>query len=507
MMTHDDDADKVPSLGACLDDLRAFVLEAARRGATFHDFEQGLWQHVLRAGHAATAEFLQRQGTGDLGAAVQLPDGQEARRLAEPHPRPLTGVFGTFTLCRTCYGTREGQKVAFVPLDNRLQLPAGKFSYLLQDFNGLLATEDPFAQVAQALERILGLRQHVDSLERQAQHLAAHVEPYRDAPPPPPAQEEEPILVRSADAKGVPLRCAADAPPIRSHDHKRGPKTGRKKQAIVGAVYSVAPLPRTSQQIVALLFREPDAPEAPRPQRPKPCHKRVMARLNASTDAAGAAHDGLAEVFAWMAGQLRDRNPSAGKVVVNLFDGDERLQQAKQADAVPGRQVDILDLLHVTPKLWAAAALFAPRASPRAQEQVRAWLLRVLRGQVAAVVRELKQKGRAAGLKGSQAKELHKVCGYLHKRRKQMRYHQYLQAGYPIASGVIEGACRHYVKDRMERTGMSWRQPGAQAMLQLRSLALNGDWDDFQDFYRRREGDVLYPHRCLLEEISWPLAA
>jgi len=141
------------------------------------------------------------------------------------------------------------------------------------------------------------------------------------------------------------------------------------------------------------------------------------------------------------------------------------------------------------------------------QAQVRAWLLKVLRGQVAAVVRDLRGKGQAAGLKGNKAKELHKVCGYLHKRRRQMRYHEYLKAGYPIASGVIEGACRHYVKDRMERTGMSWRQQGAQAMLQLRSVALDGDWDDFQDFYRRRQGEALYPHRSLLEEITWPLAA
>jgi len=507
MMTHDDAADKALALAACLDDLRAFVQDAARRGATFHDFEQGLWQHLLRAGHAATAAFLDAQGTGDLGEAVPLPDGQEVRRLPQPHPRPLTCVFGTFTLWRACYGTREGPKVALVPPDNRLDLPAGKFSYLLQDFNGLLTTEGPFAQVAAALERILSLRQHVDSLERQAQHLAAHVEPYRDAQPPPPADAEGPILVRSADAKGVPMRCAADAPPIKSHDHKRGPKSGRTKQALVGAVYSVAPLVRTPDEVVALLFREPDAEAAPRPKRPKPCHKRVMARLNEYTDPQGVAHDGLAEVFAWMAAQLRDRNPSAAKVVVNLFDGDERLPAAKQADAVPGPQVDVLDLRHVTPKLWAAAGLFAARSSPEAEAQVRAWLLKVLRGQVAAVLRDIKQKGQVAGLKGAKQKALHKVCGYLHKRRKQMRYHEYLRAGYPIASGVIEGACRHYVKDRMERTGMSWRQQGAQAMLQLRSVALDGDWDDFQDFYRRREADALYPHRSLLEEITWPLAA
>src|SRR5438270_6665990 len=77
---------------------------------------------------------------------------------------------------------------------------------------------------------------------------------------------------------------------------------------------------------------------------------------------------------------------------------------------------------------------------------------------------------------------------------------------YPIASGAIEGACRHYVKDRMERTGMSWVKPGAQAMLQLRATALNGDWDAFIAFRIQHETQRLYPHRHLVDDVSWPLA-
>jgi hypothetical protein len=505
-MAHDTSADKVPSLDGCCQQLKDFIFDSARLGLSFHDFEQALWAKVLRLGHLATQEFLDQQGSGDLGPELTLPDGQQLRRLEHTHPRDFTGVFGTFTLPRTCYGAREGQKIDFVPLDNRLQLPPGKFSYLLQDFNGLLLTDQPFAQVAAALERILDLKQHVDSLERQSQHMAEHAEPYRDARPAPPAPEEGPILVRSADAKGVPMRRPADAPSIKSHDHKRGPKTGRKKQAIVGAVYSVAPLPRTAEDIVEMLFCEPEA-RTSRPKRPTPCHKRVMARLNEYTDEQGVEHDGMAEVFTWMAGQLEERNPRHDKVVVNLFDGDKRLPRAKAQHVAGGRQVDILDLLHVTPKLWAAAAQLAPRESPQAEQQVRAWVLQVLKGKTKAVLQDMRQQGEKHGLKGTRKKELAKACNFLDKRRGQMRYHRYLKAGYPIASGVIEGACRHYVKDRMERTGMSWKQPGAQAMLELRSVALNGDWDEFQSFYRQRQCAALYPHRQLLEEVSWPLAA
>lgn len=508
-MAQDNTADKDPSLQALHSGFAAllsFVVAAsADKALSFHDFEQGLWARLLDLGRASLQDFLDRVGTGDLGPTMTF-DCREIHRLEELHSRDFTCIFGTFTLHRTCYGSREGQKIDFIPLDNRLQLPAGKFSYLLQDFNALLETEQPFEQVAATLERILGLKQHVDSLERQNRHMAGYVESFRHAQPVPPSQEEGAILVQTSDAKGVPMRCPADAPSIKSHDHKRGPKTGRKKQAIVGCVYSVNPLVRTPEQIVEMLFRDPKEPKPQRHKRPEVCHKRVMARLNEYSDSQGKEHDGLAEVFAWQAEELKNRNPTGDKTTVNIFDGDERFPKAKAKHEAAGTEVDIVDLLHVTPKVWDAAAQFAARNSSAAQQLVRAWTLRVLCGQSEAVLAEIRKKGEEAGLSANKKKELEKACKFMEKRLGQMRYDEYLKAGYPIASGVIEGACRHYVKDRMERTGMSWKQPGAQAMLELRSQALNGDWDEFQSFYQQSECNALYPHRHLLEELAWPLA-
>ena len=87
-----------------------------------------------------------------------------------------------------------------------------------------------------------------------------------------------------------------------------------------------------------------------------------------------------------------------------------------------------------------------------------------------------------------------------------MRYHEYLAAGYPIATGVIEGACRHVIKDRMERAGMRWKVPGAQAMLQLRAIRANGDWRTFQDAHIKYEITRLYPHTKVLGNAPWNLA-
>jgi hypothetical protein len=505
MIAHPDATDKAVPLSDALDDLHAFVINSARDGATFHDFGHGLWQRLLRLGHHAVGQFLDAQGTGDLGDTVTPPDGPELRRLEQTHDRELTAVFGTFTLARTCYGSREGQKIDFVPLDNRLALPAGKFSYLLQDWNLLLATEHPFAKVAEVLERILGLSQHVDSLERLSRQAAPSVEPFRRSLPAPPPAEEGELLVQSADGKGVPLRRPADAPPIRDHDRKRGPKKDRKKKAIVGAVYTVDRYVRTPEQVLEALFRQPGQPR-PEAARPRPCHKRVCARLNDYSDAQGVRHDGLAEVFWWLTEQLRDRDPDRCREVVNVMDGEESLWETQALFQSRRLTVDILDLLHVTPRLWQAARLFYAPDSDEALALVRARVLRILRGEVGSVVRGLRQMGSKRGLRGRPAKELATICNYLEKNRERMRYDAYLAQGYPIASGVIEGACRHYVKDRMERTGMSWVQAGAQAMLELRSTALNGDWDEFMGFRRVQETERLYPHRDTLEAVSWPMA-
>src|SRR5271168_530591 len=98
-------------------------------------------------------------------------------------------------------------------------------------------------------------------------------------------------------------------------------------------------------------------------------------------------------------------------------------------------------------------------------------------------------------LKGTKAKRLRVLCGYLKKNARRMRYDVYLEKGYPIASGVIEGACRHYVKDRLERAGMHWTKEGAQAMLDVRSEYLNGDWQAFQAYRINQETTRLYPDR------------
>ncbi len=115
--------------------------------------------------------------------------------------------------------------------------------------------------------------------------------------------------------------------------------------------------------------------------------------------------------------------------------------------------------------------------------------------------------GTKHGLRGRKAEKLRKICQYLETNRHRMKYNEYLAAGYPIASGVIEGACRHVVKDRMERAGMRWTVAGAQAMLDLRTTYINEQWDEFQKYRIDQANQRLYPDSDALEAVEWPLAA
>jgi hypothetical protein len=468
-----------------------FLATALADGTPAHDVERGLWDFALQLGRQALTAFFDAHGTGDLGPTLTLPDGQEVRRLEELHTRRYVSVFGEFTLARAAYGSREGQAVAFVPLDNRLQLPASPFSYLLQDWDQSLAMEQAFGQVSQTVARMLKLRQSVDSLEGMNRQMAQEVCWFRELEVTPPPAAEGPIVVTTADCKGVVIR-GQGSPTVCGGQRPAGQRANQKRMAAVGAVYTIAPHVRTPAEVLAALFRDPGSEGRPRPQ---PQHKHVWASL---------PHEGpeprrsIDVVFTWLQWEFAQRNPRLRKPTVRLCDGQEALWEACAEYLPDENAVDILDLLHVTPRLWEAAKLLLGARSPEVIPFVRHRVGQILEGKVATVIRGLRRQATACGLGGTKKKALGRICGYLHKNRGRMRYDAYLAQGYPIASGVIEGACRHLIKDRMERAGMHWTMAGAQAMLDLRSVHIGGHWEAYLDYRIKRENERLYPYRELV---------
>jgi hypothetical protein len=268
---------------ALLYDLLAFIQQATADALPAHQVEQQLWTRLLALGRQAFGLFLQLQGSGDLGPALELPDGSTAHRLDQPHDRCYRSVFGDFTLQRTAYGSRAGQKILLVPLDNRLQLPASDYSYLLQQWDQALGCECAFARIAATLQDMLGVKQPVDSLEHGNRQMAEAVAPFRAARPLPAAQEEGAVFVLSGDGKGVVMRRGPDDPLPNAHRGK-GDKANKKRMAIVGAIYSVDRYPRTAEEVVAALFRDPRTPGQKKDPRPEPVGKHVWARLSQAAD-------------------------------------------------------------------------------------------------------------------------------------------------------------------------------------------------------------------------------
>ena len=165
------------------------------------------------------------------------------------------------------------------------------------------------------------------------------------------------------------------------------------------------------------------------------------------------------------------------------------------------RLVDILDIIHVSGYVWKAAkAFYSHKEHQEAFAQDR--LLRILRGEVAAVITGMRRMASQRQLKGETLKAVTTACNYFQNNAQRMRYDEYLQAGYPIASGVIEGACRHIIKDRMEQGGMRWTLEGAKAMLNVRSVLASDESDNFSRWRSAEEAKRVHPHRRLVLKLN-----
>ena len=479
--------------------LQRWVKQAAQRAAAFDEVERHLFRKMLEIGRQMTGRFLALAGPGDLGESVALEGSGVARRWPEQQSRRLVSVFGEFMIPRCVYGSRPGQKIEWVPTDQRLQLPESDLSYLLQEWDQMLGVEHAFGMVAQTLAAILGLKQSVDTLERGNQQMAQAAAGFRQQQPAPEPEQEKQFLVVSEDNKGVPMVRPVTATLPGVH-RKKGEKANKKQMACIGVAYTVDPHPRTPEELVSTLFRE-----APRPKQslPEASQKRYWASLSREEDDKMIrAQD---EVFQHLRDEVQGRR-QPGQVLLHLCDGQHSLETDGRK-YLPKDAVDILDLMHVLPRLWEAAHLFHVEGSGEATEFMKGRLASLLNGRLSRMIGDLRRLGTRKKLIGQRRKRLARLCEYLEKNKRRMRYDEYLKAGYPIATGVIEGACRHVIKDRMERTGMRWKVPGAQAMLQLRVIRTHGDWGVFQQYRIKQETLRLYPHANATENIPWPIAA
>lgn len=433
-------------------------------------------QRRLLQGH------LELRGSGEkMLAAVAGTDGIE-RTHHRHSARGLLTVFGLVTVLRLSYGKRGQSSLS--PLDGALNLPEERYSHGLRRLAAVEAARGSFDATVDAIERNtgtqVGKRQVEELVERAAQDFDAFYARPESADA---AASLKDLLVLSLDAKGIVMRKGALLEATRkaaeNEEHKldgrlsRGEKKNRKRMATVAAVYDLTPQARTPEDVLGELRRDVSKP------RPRAKNKRVWARVEKS------AEEVTREVFE----EARHRDPEHKRSWVVLVDGDShQIDRVHREARRCGVEVTlVVDFIHVLEYLWKAAWCFFEEGDKEAERWVTERAFAVLQGNSSAVGAGIRRSATLRALPTKGRTGVDACCNYLIAKRTMLRYDRYLASGLPIATGVIEGACRHLLCDRMDITGARWGLRGAESVLRLRSLRSSGDFDDYWRFHLEAE--------------------
>lgn len=458
------------------------------------DAAAGLTHAELEAELGAKGRELLRQlyqDHLDLRAEreVRLPEvvGAEgvARRYAEAgHTRPLATVFGEVTVKRLAY-RRKGE-TNLHPADGALNLPAERHSHGLRRLAAAESSRGSFEEATAAVERATGARVGKRQVEELAARAAVDINAFYEAVEREGAEDGD-VLVISADGKGIVMRpgslrpaterAAATATTKLDGRLSKGEKPNRKRMATVGAVYDLTPEPRTAADVMA---------------RDKPAPPRARAKWLTASVAEDAA-----EVVGRAFDEAERRDPGHERRWVALVDGNNHQIDRIEAEAAR-REVGVavvVDLIHVLEYLWGAAWCFFAEGAPAAEGWVRDRALAVLDGRAGDVAAGIRRRATTAGLAAPKRKKADDCARYLTNKAPYLDYPKALAAGWPIATGVIEGACRHLVKDRMDITGARWSLAGAEAVLKLRAVRCNGDFDAYWQWHLAQERHRVHESR------------
>jgi hypothetical protein len=472
---------------AAADDLYATLitfLDSTEAHALKHsDLErqlEGMGRELLRT---LLQAHLDRRQPGDAVEPVR--DAAGVTRVPTPvQARTLETIFGPVTMARTGY--RAEGTASLHPLDGALNLPREKYSLEVRRRVAVEAAKVAFDEGVTTLDAFTGAhvpkRQFEQLVVRAAQDFDAYYTMRQTRARADP--DTGPVLVLTVDGKGVVMRpedlrdatrrAAAARAETFTARLGRGRRLHAKRMAAVAAIYTIERLVRTPEEILP----PPGAPMA-RPTRPRPEHKRVWASLEHAPE----------DVIAAMFDEAAHRDPTGQKRWVAVVDGNlpqlARLQQLAEQRQIPVPIV--VDFIHVAQYVWEAALALYPDDRPDQDQWVRTRLLELLRGKASAVAGGMRRSATRRAMTAAARQPVDACADYLIDHAPYLQYDLALAEGLPIASGVVEGACRYLVNDRMNLTGARWSLRGAEAVLRLRALRASDDFDDYWAFHERQE--------------------
>jgi hypothetical protein len=404
-------------------------------------------------------------------------EGVRRARVEAGHQRALETVFGTVSVGRLAY--RAPGVGNLHPADAALNLPIERHSHGLRKLCALESPRGSFDGAIDAIERQTGVRLAKRQVEELAGLAAIDFEDFYEQRRPVRAKRGD-LLVLSADGKGIVMR--PDALRTRAPARPRaGPKPrlsgeekqNRKRMAEIGAVYDAKPAPRTPADILTSA--------APEGYQPEPGPVATNKWLTASIVNAPA------EVIKRIFDEAERRDPKHRRTWVALVDGaNHQIDRIKfEARKREVKVTIIVDFVHVLEYLWNAAGCLFPDLDPTRWVHLQA--TRVLEGHATKVAGTIRRTATNRRLDPARRKPADDAANYLTNKAPYLDYPTALEQGWPIATGIIEGACRHLVKDRMDITGARWGLAGAEAILKLRAIITNGDFQEYWRFHLTQE--------------------
>lgn len=456
-----------------IDKLMEMASGADAASASADQIERQLFKGLLALGRELMQLFFTTRSEQETIQA-EWEAGDTNYPYAGQKTRSYLSIFGEVEVERAYYWQQGvgGQQ----PLDESLSLPQRKYSDWVQEMVGELSVLKPEGEAVSLLARWFGWRVPKRSGQQMISEHGQWVAAYYEQRAVPERGEHDTILVALADGKGIPMN-REDSPPPQAR-RGRGEKKTAKKEALVTAAYTIAAYVRSADDLIRALLPA-EAPSAVPKARPRPSGKQVFGTL-AGKEAA----------LTQLAQQVARRGKPRLTDRVVLTDGAIGLQRQVEKH-LPDFTL-VLDIMHVMAYLWDAANALLGETHPDRESWMRTALGCLLEDDLETLLAQLDAQRQKPKLSKRKRQTLTKVLNYLHRNRAYMDYQSYLARGWPIGTGVVEGACRHLVRDRFEQSGMRWSIAGAEVMLALRAVYLNGDWDDFQRFRRHRVHEQRY---------------
>jgi hypothetical protein len=438
----------------------------------------------------AAAEERRHDVTGE--------DGVVRTRAERGRTRPLMTRFGQVTVSRIAY--RSPGRPNVCPLDAGLNLPEEKHSHGLRRLAAIESARGSMEAAGAAITRATGVRIGKRQVEELARRCAAHAEAFYLQRVIEPAPDSWPLIL-TFDGKGIVMlpdalrpataKAAASAQNKLATRLSPGEKNGRKRMAELACVYDAAPVPRTPEDVISTPAqkRRKKAQAAKLKGKRKPREPQARGKwLTASVT------DDIPAVIAAAFDEAERRDPGHRREWAVLIDGNNAQIEAVAAEAASrGVTVTIvIDFIHVLEYAWRAAWSFFEKGEPAAEEWVADQARKILCGKAGQVAAGIRRRATTYGYSPAERAGADECARYLDNKKDYLGYPAALANGWPIATGIIEGACRHIVKDRMDVTGARWGLEGAEAVLKLRALIATGDFEDYWRYHLRREHERIH---------------